>query len=430
MIRYQSIFKWFLISSILAVSVSYKSLYFYHIMLVILLLYNLIKHTIKHDTLRNNTVSIRDHYFFFFFFIWYSLSMLWSINFSYSLVYLFYLFCGISISLSVIYYSITIDKLEYVFKICAIFFVIEIILSIFEVFTPFRLLISPYSRYVGLFGREVLSANLLSAFESVPTGFRWNSNNLATAMNIILPFFLLHFNKKVRILGILSILTIIIASSSRANFIAFLVILLFYGLFSKWTKKIALFYFAAILLNILIIFKEQITNLFPAVGEVFTSFIALKVFLFSRSVSLDSIGARQQLIQNGLEALKNSFGLGVGAGGSAEVQELAGKVGGVYTSMHNFWIETLVDGGILFFLIFVVWYISIMYKLFKIALYSKQKRIIYFANASLLSLIGFIPGAMSASSVIYFSPMWLLFGFSISVINIDRMSKKMENPHK
>lgn len=429
MIKYKFVFKWFLISSILAVSVSYKSLYFFHIMLVILLFSNLAIHITKPLKTRN-IILTNKHYFLYFFLAWYSLSIIWSINSQYTLIYLFYLFCGVVIANSIVYYSSSLERLDVVYRLCAAVFTLEILFSVLEVFTPFRLPISPYSKYVGIFGRETLSSDLLYVFRNIPTGFRWNSNNLATAMNLILPFFLLHNNKKVRNFGVLSILTIIIASSSRANFIAFFIILLFYGVLSKWPKKIMFLYLAPIALILFSLFQTQIISLIPAFSEVSTSFVALKVFLFSRSDSLDSIGARQQLINNGIEALKESYGIGVGGGGSVAVQELYGKVGGVYTSMHNFWVEVLVDGGVLFFVILIVWYTLIMYKLFKITLYSKDMKLKYYAKASLLSLIGFIPGAMSASSVIYFSPMWILFGFSISVINIFLKERKIQINHK
>ena len=42
----------------------------------------------------------------------------------------------------------------------------------------------------------------------------------------------------------------------------------------------------------------------------------------------------------------------------------------------------------------------------------------YMSQSLLLSLMGFIPAAIAASSTIYFFPMWILFGLSISVINL------------
>jgi len=41
------------------------------------------------------------------------------------------------------------------------------------------------------------------------------------------------------------------------------------------------------------------------------------------------------------------------------------------------------------------------------------------STALLLSMIGFIPAAIAASSTIYFFPMWIMLGLSISVINLN-----------
>ena len=52
------------------------------------------------------------------------------------------------------------------------------------------------------------------------------------------------------------------------------------------------------------------------------------------------------MVDNGLNAFYSSYGLGLGAGGTVANQEIMGPVDGRFTSMHNFWIELLVEGGI------------------------------------------------------------------------------------
>ena len=59
----------------------------------------------------------------------------------------------------------------------------------------------------------------------------------------------------------------------------------------------------------------------------------------------ESISIREELARNGINALKNSYGFGVGAGGSVAIQEKLGGVDGRITSMHNFWLEVIVDSG-------------------------------------------------------------------------------------
>ena len=85
--------------------------------------------------------------------------------------------------------------------------------------------------------------------------------------------------------------------------------------------------------------------------------------------------------------------------------------------MHNFWVEILVDGGVLFFLVFMAWYVFIIFKLYTIGIHTKHNKYKYYSQSLFLSMVSFLPGAISASSVIYELPMWILFGFSIANIN-------------
>ena len=108
------------------------------------------------------------------------------------------------------------------------------------------------------------------------------------------------------------------------------------------------------------------------------------------------------------------------------IQEKIGGVAGRFTSMHNFWIEILVEGGVVFFSLMIVWYSSIIFNLFKISKLGSNNQIKYYASALLLAMIGFIPAAIAASSTIYFFPMWIMFGMAIAIISLHR---KVEEIH-
>jgi len=154
------------------------------------------------------------------------------------------------------------------------------------------------------------------------------------------------------------------------------------------------------------------------VREIASSFDVLMLYLDESTDSADSIGVRQQLIINGLVALKSSNYLGVGGGGSMAVQEAYGDIQGYnLTSMHNFWIEMLVEGGVFFTFIFFLWYLYIVTKLYLIGISTEHIKLKYYSQALFLSMVAFLPGAVSASSVIYVFPMWIMFGFAIATIN-------------
>ena len=177
-----------------------------------------------------------------------------------------------------------------------------------------------------------------------------------------------------------------------------------------WTLIISLFWG----MNIL----SQSNN--PRINEIANSLEALELYIKGDLDVGGSLKWRRELIDNGITDLISSNGLGVGAGGSTALQEIRGGVAGRFTSMHNFWIEVLVEGGIIIGLISLFWYASILINLFFISKKSSSKTIKYYAESLMLSMIGFIPSSIAASSTIYFFPMWILFGMSISVIYLNR----------
>ena len=165
----------------------------------------------------------------------------------------------------------------------------------------------------------------------------------------------------------------------------------------------------------------------PRINEIANTVEAITLYLKGDIDVGGSLEWRRELVDNGIDALVASNGLGVGAGGSVAIQEKLGGVAGRFTSMHNFWIELLVEGGVVFFSLLLLWYGSIIINLFKITKWNRNKKLSYYASSLLLSMIGFIPAAIAASSTIYFFPMWIMFGMAIAVINLYRKNLLLPN---
>ena len=111
--------------------------------------------------------------------------------------------------------------------------------------------------------------------------------------------------------------------------------------------------------------------------------------MFENKQTSNSLGARQELMKNALDDLDENLWLGTGAGNSKFIQEKNGKVAGKLTSLHNFWLEILVDAGIVFFLIFISWYFLIVNKLFKISSINNPF-LSYVSKASAIALLGLL----------------------------------------
>ncbi len=431
-IRLFNIVKVLIISATLGIAISYGPFYLFHGVLIyffIMLFFwiNQSKYKIKLPI-----VQPRYHYIFFFVFFWYMLSIFWSVYPAYSIIYIFYIFCGVTVSLAIVYFVNDILKLKSIFKVIALVFIIEILLSLLEVYTAFRFPISPFSPYAQYFLRApgdftAFSLEIQKYIESLPTGFRWNPNNLAATMCIVLPFFLFHKKNWVKYLGCISVLTIIHATDSRGGILAGLFIFVCYFLiYSRYYKKFLNSFIILFILwgglSVFNIFENSIqNNIFTSIQE---SITATQVFLFNEIEPNASIGIRQRLIHNGFAALKGTYGLGVGGGGSMWIQESDPTL--TISSMHNFWVELLVEGGVIFFVIFISWYMMLFLHLYRIYYNINNSDLEYFSGSCSLALLGFIPAAISPSGCIYLLPMWILFGFSVSTLVIAAKHRKAD----
>jgi teichuronic acid biosynthesis protein TuaE len=406
---------------VIGCAVSYSKLYLFHIAVAILFGFDFLLVLKNNFKIKINQHPTRLHLFLYWMIFWYALSIVWSKNPESSAVYVFYIFLGLVITTTMARFGDGIDSLRKAFKILGVFFVIEICLSLLEVFTPFRLPVSPYSNYLSMFGRSLADVDFAinRNSTSMPTGFQWNPNNLATTMTMILPFFLLHKRKIVNYAGAISVIVLVLAAGSRGNILA-ICFLMFVYLYLLNGKRAAIWgtIIPAIGILLVALLWPSISNTNNEnVKNIVDSFQALKTYLTSNEITLDSIGTRQTLIKRGMSELKESHGLGIGGGASKALGgvDVRGYVGAV--PMHNFWIEVLVEAGAVFFITFVLWYLRILFNLLKIARNSKDSTLKYFASATCLSMCGFLIGAISTSSTVYFLPMWIMFGFAIMTIN-------------
>jgi len=264
-------------------------------------------------------------------------------------------------------------------------------------------------------------------FKNIPTAVFYNPNDFATYLAISIPFLLSIFKYKknhkklIALLLILSSIFLIIATDSRANYIAVILGLVFWFFFTLNIKFKVKYFFYGLIISTLLILS------FP--GEL--SFLINKFFEQISSVfnnqSLGSNEIRINLIKNSLIFLINSFGFGVGAGNAEYYMNTRAiyKTGNIL-NVHNWWIEIIVNYGLFVFLGYCILFLSISKNLYFIKKNNKindmEKMI---TEALLTSLIVFTIASISSSSIIAYKPQWLLFAFSIGFINYYRNKYKV-----
>lgn len=419
----------FLIAVLLGPAAAYSKLYLFHAILVLLLARSIYVFGLRQ--LANLPQILRlDIGFFLFFIFWYTISIIWSEDKLYAVQYCIYVILGVL----TVYFTAdmcrALERLRGAVWVILGVVSVEIFLAILEGARLIRLPFSPYSPYRWIFGRDPnsfagLSQEQIDYLQGVPTGFAGNPNDLAAFLVLALPLFLFARRWWVALVGAMATYVVIDLAGARAGVIAFWVVMIVgVALFNGRRLRIgavALFVVVAIWGQGMLKAPEYFGRA-PAMLENYSSPVArLGAGLLSgESVGKDSVGVRTQLILNGLNALRETYGLGVGAGGSLTVQKNAadGRTGGV-ESMHNFWVELLVDGGVLFAALFFSWAGWLVWRLWRIGRSSSQTTLRYLGQALSLGFVGFFFSAIGPSSVIYMLPMWMFIGLSLAAIRLN-----------
>jgi teichuronic acid biosynthesis protein TuaE len=134
-------------------------------------------------------------------------------------------------------------------------------------------------------------------------------------------------------------------------------------------------------------------------------------------------GVRSSLLSEGVGLVAETDGLGVGAGNAeTEVRGLANFPG--VANLHNWWLEVLVDGGLVGFALYLLFYLTLLRGQVRAARRSEDPLVRYLALAGALALIGWILGSIGPSTAIHFAPMWIVFGLSMGALVLWKKSQE------
>lgn len=423
----------FLFAVILGPAAAFSKFYLFHLVLFILVARSFV--SIKWDNVRwrdNVTAATSDIdlLFFMFFIVWYFSSVAWAADKLYAMQYCAYVVMGIL----TVYYTLIIcrslERLRAALMVIVGTLLVQVVLAVMEGLRLIRLPFSPYSPHQWIFGREPssfegLGPEQIEKILAAPTGFMGNPNNLAAFLVLALPLFLFSRRWWAAASGVAATYFIINMADARAAMIGFWVVLVLGTvLYAGHRRRTAMI---SAVLAVIAIGGPLLPNWASPPGrEVVASMetydAALNLadgILSGQSQGSDSVGIRTRLILNGLEALRQSRGLGVGAGGSLTVQKQSSDPQIAHIgSMHNFWVELLVDGGVLFAAIFFLWSGWLVWRLWQVGRAAEEPLLRYLGKALSLGFLGFVFGAIGPSSIIYMLPMWLMIGLALAVVRL------------
>lgn len=133
--------------------------------------------------------------------------------------------------------------------------------------------------------------------------------------------------------------------------------------------------------------------------------------------------ARGELVRDGLSLLAGSFGAGLGAG---NLETHMAALGHRIQNAHNWWLEILVNLGVLSFGLYVWFYGAVAVGLYRAYHTAPERWLRLVAVGFLSGWVGFTIGCLSSSSLIKWAPMWIYFGLAVGVIEACRAASSGE----
>ncbi len=401
----------------------HEQIYFFHVMLFIMIIFTALQ------WIKNGGISINmDKKILWFYIIWFiyiCVSYFWSKNKSLNIKYIvIYAMMFAFLAVFVIYNSNK-EKLKNTMKIIGLMLIVIVIIGLIEAMTGIQLPVKHYYNYTV----HKLSAVEIELLRTRPMVFSYNPNNFATLMSLCIPILLFLFSfvkygreKLIYFLCSLLAFATIVLTTSRSNLIAviFMVIVFTIVMLKEYRLK-GLIYTLIIVIGFVGVYKFSYVVLSR-------NNAANMQKMQQKMESITKIGdvkvgeegsdaERVTVIYDVVEGvIHDKKLLGFGAGNTTQQLMDKKNTHGIY-SPHGLAIEILGDFGVFFFLLFGIYYLYLLYRLFLISNIRDYGAKIS-AYTLITVLLGFSMASFAPSSVTYFFPYWIMFGATISCINI------------
>ncbi|MGI6711806.1 MAG: O-antigen ligase family protein [Bacillota bacterium] len=363
--------------------------------------------------------------YFIFLALWFSwalVSFFWAPGKLHAFKNIGFLFSGLSLIFFNVYYFRQEKGMRLLWQAILLVLIFLILLGLWELVTglhiyggfPYYYLKNHNMYLMGTFGHPNNFATYLSMY--LPLLYTYSKYVKNPVIKIGSVFFLL--------LGV----HLIINSTSRANMLAisigFIVALIFY--FSNGWGKLLRGVIIGTAGVVLLAFCLSVIPAFSGFWEKEkTEFITNVGSVYHHWSDDGSINVRKKLIVFGLNLVKESHGLGVGAGNTSYLMQHNIEKTGGNVKLHNWWVEVLVDYGVVIWMVYLIFFLKLSWDLLSIFRTSSSKLMRMLAEGVLISLITFSVGVVSNGSMVSSRHMWILYGVALCVINNFRYGAKL-----
>ncbi len=146
--------------------------------------------------------------------------------------------------------------------------------------------------------------------------------------------------------------------------------------------------------------------------------------LISQAQANKGSGAiRSNLTDRGLQIAGSTLLVGAGPGQAEGIIGSGTDALGI-TNLHNWWLETYADGGLVGFTLHLVFFLLLAIALWPVARHDPDPLTRYLASGTWLALLGFTIGAVGPSSSASFAPMWILYGLALAIVSRSRLAAR------
>ena len=346
------------------------------------------------------------------FLIWETITIFWASNFNISLRYLFCLGNGVVLLfLSGFYFNGSDEMLERFLKFIFRFNFGIMIVGVMEIFGIFRW---PKNFYTETFYNSDVTKLLaiyktdlagLAYLKSLPAAFFWNSNDLCFYIMATLPLIFIVKNESRYFKYAYFLLTffILLVNTGRATILS-LIIFLFTSIFLfKLDIRFRLF-FSSLLIAVLSIMlmaprlsimgTSRQNRLMSFAGAIVVySNVKVDKTISNQLYISSSTEKRASYLKMALAEFKKRPVFGIGSGNL-----LLQYDNNLPTNVHNFWLEIMVETGLIGFSLFFYWLFSWLRKV-----WGQGER----TKALFLTFLVIAPSALAVSSAVYQPGFWI-----------------------
>ncbi len=256
-----------------------------------------------------------------------------------------------------------------------------------------------------------------------------NQNDLATYIALCWPFMLcaFFFTRKLRWLGLTLLFMAMgaaafVRTGSRSSLVAagissLAAVALFWHLGPRLSSRTGKIVVGAVIVAIVAVGGWLLFN--NSSNDMLRQF-RLEALVSQAEQNKGSGAIRSNLTARGLEIAGGTLLVGAGPGQAEGIIGTGTNALGI-TNLHNWWLETYADGGLVGFALHLVFFFLLVIALWPVARRDPDRLTRYLACGTWLALLGWTIGSVGPSSSVGFAPMWILYGLGLAVVSRARL---------